>query len=65
MRAIYDDTHNVAEGAGAAGLAGLLREANHVRGRTTGFVLTGGNVDGDVLARVLESTHTKSPSQNA
>jgi threonine dehydratase len=65
MRAIYEDTHNVAEGAGAAGLAALLKEANHVRGRAVAFVLTGANVDADVLMRVLESTHTESPSQSA
>jgi threonine dehydratase len=65
MRAIYDDTHNVTEGAGAAGLAALLKEVNHVRGRAVGVVLTGANVDADVLAGVLKPTHRDSPSQNA
>lgn len=53
MRAIYDDTHNVAEGAGAAGLAALLRDRDRLRGRTAAIVITGGNVDADVFARVL------------
>ena len=54
MRALYQDTHNVAEGAGAAGLAGALQE-RRVRdvGRRIGIVLTGGNVDASVLANVL------------
>ena len=33
MRALFNDTHNVAEGAGAAALAALLRERDRVRGR--------------------------------
>jgi len=53
MRVIYDDTHNVAEGAAAASLAALMQERDRVRGRTVGIVLTGGNVDAEVLAPVL------------
>lgn len=53
MRAIYADTHNVAEGGGAAGLAALLQERARNAGRRVGFVLSGGNVDADLFARVL------------
>ncbi len=53
MRAYFGDTHNVAEGAGAAGLAAALQERERVRGRRIGLVLCGGNVDTDVFARVL------------
>jgi threonine dehydratase len=53
MRAFYQDTHNVAEGAGAAGLAGAMREQEANRGKRVGVVLTGGNVDADAFARVL------------
>jgi threonine dehydratase len=53
MRAIYEDTHNVAEGAGAAALAALLQERDRMRGRSVGIVLTGGNVDSEPFARVL------------
>jgi threonine dehydratase len=53
MRAIYDDTHNVAEGAGASGLAALIQERDQVQGRKVGFVLTGANVDAGAFARVL------------
>jgi threonine dehydratase len=53
MRALFDDTHNVAEGAGAAALAALLKEKESMRGRTTAIVLTGGNVDPVVYANVI------------
>ena len=53
MRAIYDDTHNVAEGAAAAAVAAMLSERDAVRGRTVGVVLTGGNVDRATFVRVL------------
>ena len=53
MRALYEDTHNVAEGAGAAGLAALLKERERLRGRTAGVVLSGANVDSTVFARIL------------
>jgi threonine dehydratase len=56
MRAIYDDTHNVAEGAGASGLAALLQERDRVRGKKVGFILTGANVDAGVFARVLSAS---------
>ena len=53
MRAYFQDTHNVAEGAGAAPLAALLQEKATMRGRRVGLVLCGGNVDTDVFGRVL------------
>lgn len=54
MRIYFDDTRQVAEGAGAASLAALLRERTRMRDRRVGLVLSGGNVDRDVYARVLE-----------
>ncbi len=53
MRAVYDDTHNVAEGAAASAVAALLTERDRVQGRQVGVVLTGANVDRDVFARIL------------
>lgn len=53
MRLLFETTHNVAEGAGAASLAACLQESSQHKGRTVGVVLTGGNVDRDVYARVL------------
>jgi threonine dehydratase len=52
MRAYFADTHNVAEGAGAIGLAALLKD-RAAGGARVGTVLGGGNVDSDVFARVL------------
>ena len=53
MRIYFTDTHNVAEGAGAASLAALMQDREWVDGRKAGIVLSGGNVDRDVFARVL------------
>jgi threonine dehydratase len=43
----------VAEGAGAASLAGLLAYPDRFRGRKCGLILTGGNIDTRLLASVL------------
>jgi len=53
MRVLFRTTHNVAEGAGAAGVAALLQEREAMRGKRVGVVLSGGNVDAAVFARVL------------
>ncbi len=53
MHAIYTDTHNVAEGAGAAALAAALQERAALAGLAVGLALTGGNVDAPVFSRVL------------
>ena len=53
MRALYHDTHNVAEGAGAAAFAAAMQEKAALRGRVVGVTLCGGNVDSAVFARVL------------
>ena len=53
MRALFADTHNVAEGAGAAALAGALLQREKWAGRCIGLPLTGGNVDSAVFAQVL------------
>ena len=52
MRHLFSDTHNVAEGAGAAALAGLLQDDNR-QGRRVAVVLTGGNIDREVYAAIL------------
>ncbi len=53
MRALFADTHNVAEGAGAAALAGALQQRSRWAGKRVGLTLSGGNVDSAVFARVL------------
>ncbi|MBC7394731.1 MAG: hypothetical protein H7340_15505, partial [Variovorax sp.] len=56
MRVLFADTHNVAEGAGAAGLAGAIQQRERWQGQSIGVALSGGNVDSDVFARVLAQT---------
>jgi threonine dehydratase len=53
MRVYFSDTHNVAEGAGAAPLAALMQERAAMRGKRVGVILCGGNVDSDLFAQVL------------
>lgn len=43
----------VVEGAGATGLAAILKQPEMFRGRKIGLVLTGGNIDTRLLASVL------------
>ncbi len=53
MRHYFTDTHNVAEGAGAAPLAALLREREQMAGKRVALVLSGGNVDASLYRQVL------------
>ncbi len=45
IRIYWTDTHNLAEGAGAASLAAALKERDRLRGRRVGLILSGGNID--------------------
>ena len=58
MRVLFADTHNVAEGAGAAGLAGAIQQRERWQGRSVGVVLSGGNIDSGMFARVLSGQAT-------
>ena len=58
MRVLFADTHNVAEGAGAAALAAAMQQRDRWRARSVGIALTGGNVDSEVFARVLSQHGT-------
>lgn len=53
VRIYYSATHNLAEGAGAAPLAALLKEKDQHRGKRVGLVLSGGNIDMPVFAQIL------------
>jgi threonine dehydratase len=53
LRLLLRTTHNLAEGAGAAGLAGLMKLRDVLAGRTVGIVLSGANIDAATLRRVL------------
>ena len=45
MRIYFDDTHQVAEGAGAASLAALLQERGRMAHKNVAVILTGGNIE--------------------
>jgi threonine dehydratase len=45
IRSYWTDTHNLAEGAGAASLAALMQERDRMRGKRAGVILCGGNID--------------------
>jgi threonine dehydratase len=53
MRWYFSDTHNVAEGAGAAALAALMQEREAMKGKRVGLVLSGGNIDRETYAAIL------------
>jgi threonine dehydratase len=53
MRAYFSDTHNLAEGAGAAALAALMQESDRMRGKRVGLILSGGNIDMPLFAGII------------
>ena len=53
MRNLFADTHNVAEGAGAASFAAAMQERAAIKGLVVGTTLCGGNVDAAVFTQVL------------
>jgi len=52
-RSAFSDTHTLAEGAGAAPLAALLKERARMEGRRVGLIMTGQNIDRPVMLAVL------------
>ncbi|MGH7710973.1 MAG: threonine ammonia-lyase [Gemmatimonadaceae bacterium] len=53
LRLLLETTHSLVEGAGAAGLAGVLKLRDVLAGKRVGIVLSGGNIDRATLRRVL------------
>ena len=53
MRVLFADTHNVAEGAGAASMAAAIQQRDKWAGQRVGVTLCGGNVDSAMFAHVL------------
>ena len=56
MRTVYECTHNSAEGAGAAAVAAIAKERGRLKGKKIAAVLSGGNVDREVFAKVLSAS---------
>jgi threonine dehydratase len=55
MRALFTDTHNTAEGGGAAALAAALQEKEKLPGQNVAVILSGGNVDSSQFTTVLKA----------
>ncbi|MGL4322957.1 MAG: threonine dehydratase [Beijerinckiaceae bacterium] len=49
LRHLWTDTHNLAEGAGAAALAAAMQEHAVNTGKRIGIILSGGNIDFDLF----------------
>lgn len=56
IRLYYQQTHNLAEGAGAAALAALMQEKGKMSGKKVAVILSGGNIDKDIFASVLRGS---------
>jgi threonine dehydratase len=59
MRIYFDDTHQIAEGAGAAPLAAVLQDRQRLANKKVGVVLTGGNIERARLLQVLSGVTPK------
>jgi threonine dehydratase len=55
---LLEHHHQVAEGAGAVGLAALMTDAKRFNGRKIGVVISGGNIDISLIKKILKSTKT-------
>ena len=53
IRALYTDTHTLAEGAGAAAFAALMRERAAFQGKRVAVIVSGQNIDRPWMATVL------------
>jgi threonine dehydratase len=59
MRILFTDTHNVAEGAGAAPLAAALQERHRLAGKRVAVIQSGGNIDRPLFAEILGEEDTE------
>jgi len=53
IRALYTDTHTLAEGAGAAAFAALMGERDKLKGKRVAVIVSGQNIDRPWMATVL------------
>lgn len=53
IRLLFDHTHNVAEGAGAAALAGAVQIQERLQGKKVALDLSGGNITAAALSSIL------------
>jgi threonine dehydratase len=65
VRAYWTDTHNLAEGAGAAPFAAAMQEKAKLRGKRVGLILTGGNIDFDLFQKWIADTENVTAAAKA
>jgi threonine dehydratase len=65
IRIYWTDTHNLAEGAGAAPLAAALQEKARLHGKRVGLVLSGGNIDFDLFRTWIGQDTVGAPQMRA
>ena len=65
IRAYWTDTHNLAEGAGAAPLAAACQEKGKLAGKRVGLILSGGNIDFDLFQKWVGTDVTATPGKRA
>lgn len=53
VQILFQTTHNVSEGAGAAPLAAMIKEKSRLKGKAVGVILSGGNIDLEKFRSVL------------
>jgi threonine dehydratase len=53
MRILFTDTHNAAEGAGAAPFGAALQERQRLAGKRVAVIQSGGNINRDLFVEVL------------
>jgi len=53
--AYYQDTHNIAEGAGAAAFAALMKERGKMAQKRVGVILSGGNIDLELFQKIISN----------
>jgi threonine dehydratase len=53
LRLLLATTHNLVEGAGAVGLAGLIKLGSRLAGKTVAVIISGGNIDRETLWKVV------------
>jgi threonine dehydratase len=54
IRVLWADTHNMAEGAGAAAMAAFMQERAAMQDKKVGVILSGGNMDTDYVSTILQ-----------
>lgn len=63
LRAYWTDTHNLAEGAGAAALAAAMKEREQNRGKRIGLILSGGNIDFSLFQQWIAGASARTDSK--